>query len=174
MTAAEKPYSVGLHQLLEHNQELIRTTIHSRQLIQDYYPDASGVDHNELCTSSGRISRQWGRFEHQKSFRLRGKIYAKKKTDTYSDDTKIYILSTSRLLNPNVDMDTLLDVMESGLYCDLITINSTSYAYYEFNLLPDPGFGQYFYVSAWRQSAHATLKSEVYWQFTSIWEEPEQ
>jgi len=177
LTASGQPYSIYLHSALEHNQDLIRNTIQSRPLIQNYYPGSGlSVAHSENCSMSGQMMKQWGRFEHQKGYQFRGKVYAQKKTDNYSDNTEFHIISTPKLVDPKIGFSGLMAQFSgsSSGHCDLVTVTGENNAqYYDFVLRPNPQRSKDFYISLWKKSTNQTNNSEVYVRFLSLWEEPE-
>ena len=174
VTASGEPYNVALHSLLEHNQELISNTILSRQLVNDYYPDAATTPHLELARPKGDMVAQWGRFEHSPGMEIVCKIHAAKCTTTYSDDTDLHLVSTPKFISPLTPLDHIVSAYATeALYYDYVTIDSTSWQYWDLSLRPNRARGDFFYLSLWKSSDHATNFSEAYLRLVSIWEQPE-
>lgn len=174
--ASGQHYSSALHGFLQHNQELIQGSICSRQLVNDYFPSSSGVAHGEIATPTGKMIAQWGRFEHQPGMMITARAYAAQNTTTYSDDTYLRLICTPKFVNPNTPLSKLVDAYEDTLFHAVETVDSTSYAYYDFTVLPNPRKGRLFYMSLWKQSADPgeTDSSQIYLRFFSAYEEPEQ
>lgn len=174
--ASGQHYSTALHNFLQHNQELIQGSICSRQLVNDYFPNASGVAHGEVATPNGSMIAQWGRFQRQPGMMTTARAYAAKNTTTYSDDTYLRLICTPKMCNPNTPLSKLVDAYEDTLYHAVDTVDSTSYAYYDFTVLPNVGNGDLFYLSLWKQSSdpEAEDSSQIYLRFFSAYEEPEQ
>jgi hypothetical protein len=169
-----EPYSFYLHSLIEHNQELIDRTILSRQLVNDYLPNVSGVAHSEIATPSGGLLAQWGRFEARSNVELVAKIFAAKNAATYSDNTDIHLISTPKLLHPSVTLDSIVtSYAGAAVYYDYSTVNSTSYAYYELKIKPNAANGQFFYLSLMKSSVDSVDNSEIFIRLISIYEQPE-
>lgn len=174
MTASDEPYSMTLHSILEHNQELINNTILTRQLINDYYPDDSSLPHVEFASPDGMMMAQWGRFEHREGMELVCKIHAAKRTTTWSYDTDLHLISTPKFVAPVTRLDSLIDSYTyAGLYYDYVTIDSTTEQYWDLKIKPNAGLGNNFYLSLWKSSAEPTSPSEIYIRLVSIWEQPE-
>lgn len=174
VTAADEPYSMALHSLIEHNEELIENTILTRQLVNDYYPDDSSLPHVEFATYAGMMMAQWGRFEHKDGMELVCKIHAAKRTVTWSYDTDIHLVSTPKFLSPLIPLEFVINSYASaGLHYDYVTIDSTTEQYWDLKIKPNARRGSHFYLSLWKASTEPTSPSEVYIRLASIWEQPE-
>lgn len=168
-------YSTALHCILHHNQEMLQDSIVSRQLVNDYFPNSSGVAHGELATPTGSMIAQWGRFEHQPGMMITARVFAAINDNIYTDSTYLRLICTPKLLNPNARLGSMVSSLKNSLYHAVETVNSATYSYYAFTVLPQALKGKTYYLSLWKQSADPgeTDNSEIYLRLFSAYEEPE-
>jgi len=169
--ASGQCYSIAHQKYFEHNQSLIYQTMQGRQLVnQQFMKGNSGADPYFASSPSGQMVALLPPYEYQPGFLITGKVRAKKKIDTYIDDTHLFFLSTPRI-PPNNQTTSSIRLINSGTtHYTGIAISSSDYAYYDFEIEPNPGEGNEFYVSVWADSP-TSENSECHVTSLSIWEE---
>lgn len=157
---------------LEHNQSLIYQTMQGRQLVNQQFMEVFGGEDNYFAaTPSGELIAVLPPYEYQPGFQILGKTRVKKRTSSYSDDTHLFFVSTPKIPERTQTTSGIV-ALNSGLnnsYTSVV-VSNTDYEYKDFELTPNPGEGNEFYLSMWADSP-TDSNAECYITSLSIWEE---